>query len=123
MANFRMLKQEILEERVKYEQFYDVSRSLLAELRKVNRIRVDLDHFRNNADISRKILALKRLLRYRCPFETEFVLLDEEEYPIFCKEYNKEPNSSCHVANNKVVLKCEFSDEELAALLSRSVQE
>jgi hypothetical protein len=70
VANYHRLKPTIGDERVKYEQYYDIYRSLSAELLRVNHIKVEFGSFKNNADISRKILMLKRLTRYRCRNDT-----------------------------------------------------
>lgn len=78
LANFNKLKPAILEERAKYEHLYDTYKSLSGELKRKNGILVEFDSFKNNADVSRKVLMLKRLTRYTSSRETEFVPLDNE---------------------------------------------
>jgi hypothetical protein len=85
LAQFNTCKSVIVEERAKYEQFYDVFQDLSKELQLKNQFKVKQPAFSNNADISQKILTLQRLANYLPGKMTEVNILEPEDMRIFCK--------------------------------------
>jgi hypothetical protein len=50
-------------------------------------MRVKALNFKNNSDLTAKIVALKRLAKVRLEREMEVNLLEHEEFKILCNEY------------------------------------
>lgn len=71
LEQFQQCKNLIIQERERYEQNYDHFQDLSKELLATNKIKVKPPSFRNNSDISAKIITLKRLTKVKLEKEME----------------------------------------------------
>ena len=65
LEQFQQCKHIILQEREKYEQNYDLFLDLSKELATHNKIKVKLPGFKNNSDLTAKIITIKRLAKVK----------------------------------------------------------
>ena len=92
-------------------------KGLVESLKTENKLSVELGEFKNNSDIARKYLMVKRLSHHRAEVDTLVVPFDEIDYRYFCEEYGVDSGVSCHVMGSKVVMMIEFSDVDLKRAL------
>lgn len=69
--------------------------------------------FKNNSDVSSKILILKRLEKYELRQVIEVNIFEAEDYRILCQEYQLDNKKSVTIVRNKIFLENNFKEEDL----------